>query len=281
MKGYPIVRVCWYISNLLLAVSLGVVLYSAGWEFSTRTYLKGFSDAIIPFSDDSEQKVEAILGWMKNGPARRSIADPDTLDSRNPEDTLNYHQLLEVCGTATNAFVNLAQSSGMHARRLLLLDGNNRSKHVVVETLIDNRWVVVDPSFRAILRLPTGRPAIREELRNPEVFRAATQTIPNYPSIYTYETTAHVRLERIPLAGNFIRRALNFIWPSWEEAINWTLLLERESLAVLTISILLFCYALAVRIFLSWYCFRKFGIVRVRLRDQIVRAGEALFSNPK
>ena len=281
MKGYPIVRVCWYLSNILLAVSFGLVIYSAGWEFSTRSYLKGFSDAVIPSSDDSEQKAEAILAWMQNGPARRNTQDPDALGARNPEDTLNYRQLLEVCGTATNAFVNLAQSSGLHARRLLLLDENKLSKHVVVETLIDNRWIVVDPAFHSILRLTTGRPATREELRNPEVFRAATQAIPNYPSSYSYESTAHVRLGRIPLIGKYLRRTFNFIWPSWEESINWTLLLERESFAMLTISILLLCFALVVRLFLSWYCFRKLGIVRVRLRDQLVRVGEVLLSNSK
>jgi hypothetical protein len=151
----------------------------------------------------------------------------------------------------------------------------------VVETLIDNRWIVVDPSHHTILRLPTGRPATREELRNPEVFRAATQTIPNYPSTYTYETTAHVRLARIPVAGAFLRRALNFIWPSWEESINWTLLLERESFAMITVSILLLCFALTIRLFLGWYCSRKLGIARVRLRDQLVRAGEILVSSPK
>jgi hypothetical protein len=281
VKGYPIVRVCWYLSNILLAVSLGLVLYSAGWEFSTRSYLKGFSDAVIPTSEDPEQKVEAILAWMRNGPTRRNTQDPDALDARNPEDTLNYHQLLEVCGTATNAFVNLAQSSGLHARRLLLLDENRLSKHVVVETLIDNRWIVVDPAFHSILRLATGRPATREDLRNPEIFRAATQSIPHYPSSYTYESTVHVRLARIPVIGKYLRGAFNFIWPSWEESINWTLLLERESFALLTISILLLCFALTVRLFLSWYCFRKLGIVRVRLRDQLVRAGEVLLSNPK
>jgi hypothetical protein len=281
VKGYPIVRVCWYLSNILLAVSLGLVFYSAGWEFSTRSYLKGFSDAVIPSSEDSEQKVEAILAWMQNGPARRNTPDPDALDARNPEDTLNYHQLLQVCGTATNAFVNLAQSSGLRARRLLLLDENRLSKHVVVETLIDNRWIVVDPAFHSILRLATGRPATREDLRNPEIFRAATQSIPNYPSSYTYESTVHVRLARIPLVGKYLRQFFNFIWPSWEESINWTLLLERESFAMLTISILLLCFALAVRLFLSWYCFRKLGIVRVRLRDQLVRAGEVLLSNSK
>ncbi len=124
MKGYPMIRVCWYLANIFLAISLGLVLYSAGWEFSTRSYLKGFSDAIIPFSDDPEAKIEAILTWMQHGPVRRTTEDPDAFDVRNPQDTLNYQQLLEVCGTASNAFVNLAQSSGLHARRLLLLDKN-------------------------------------------------------------------------------------------------------------------------------------------------------------
>ena len=281
MKRYPFLRVCWYLANAFLVVSIGLVVYSAGWEFSTRSYLKGFSDAIVPASDNPEQKVEAILAWMQHGPSRRSTPDPEALATRNPEDTLNYQQLLEVCGTATNAFVNLAQSSGLHARRLLLLDENRSSKHVVVETLIDNRWIIVDPAFRTILRLPTGHPAIRDELRDPEVFRAATHSIPNYPAIYTYEATVHVHLSRIPVVGGFLRTVFNFVWPSWEESIDWTLLLERESFAMLTASILLLCLALAVRLFLGWYCSRKLGVVRVRVRDQLARAGEVLIGNPK
>jgi hypothetical protein len=281
MRGHPILRVCWYLANIFLVVSLGLVLYSAAREFSARSYLKGFSDAVIPFSDNPEQKVEAILSWMQHGPARRATQDPGSFGSRNPEDTLNYQQLLGVCGTATNAFVNLAKSGGLRARRLLLLDGNRRSKHVVVEALIGNRWIIVDPAYHAILRLSTGSPATREELRNPDVFRAATLTIPNYPSIYTYETTAHVRLSRIPVAGNFLRRVLRFIWPSWDETIDWTLLLERESFGVLAISIFMLCLALAVRLILGWYCFWKLGIVRLRLRDQLVKAGEVLVSHPK
>jgi hypothetical protein len=281
MKGYPIVRVCWYLANIILAVSIGLVLFSSGWEFSTRSYLKGFSDAIIPSSDTPEQKIEAILSWMQHGPARRDTPDPEVLAARNPEDTLNFKQLLEVCGTASNAFVNLALSSGLRARRLLLLDENQRSRHVVVEILIDSRWIVVDPSYHAILRLSTGLPATREELRNPEIFRAATQTIPQYPSIYSYERTVHVRLSRIPLVGRFLRQALNFIWPSWEESVNWTLFLERESFAALTISILMLCFTTALRLILGWYCSQKLGFARVRLRDQLARAGEVLVSDPK
>jgi hypothetical protein len=242
--------------------------------------LKGFSDAVIASSDDSVQKVEVILAWMEHGPAHRSTPDPGVPDTSHPERAQNYHQLLEVCGTAANAFVNPAQSSGLQARPLLLWEENNRSKPVVVETLIDNRRVV-DPCVCAILWLPTGRPAIREELRNPEAFRAATRTIPNYPSTNTCEKAVHVRLARISLFGIFIRRTLNSIWPSCEESINRTLLLERESIARMAVSILLFCFALTIRWFVGWYGSCKPGIARERLRDRLVKAEDVLFSNPK
>ncbi len=276
MEKHPIIRVWWFAVNALLLVSFVAVLYSVGWEFSTRSYLNGFSDAIIPASDDPEQKIEAILQWMAHGPVRRSAADPGGLAARDPEDTLNIQRLLEVCGTATNAFVNLAQSNGLHARRLLLLDQDGFSKHVVVEVLIGDRWVVVDPSYHFILRLPDGHFPARAELKDPAIFRAATQSIPNYPAIYTYEKTVHVRLARIPWIGRHLRGIFNFIWPPWEEAINWTLLVERESFAMLVASIFLFCFALAARLLLGWYCWSRLGLPRERLRDQILRVGQNL-----
>ncbi len=281
MKRYPFIRACWLAVDLLLAVSVIAVVYSVGWEFSTRSYLKGFSDAIVPASDDPVQKTDAILQWMAHGPARRSATDAGILANRNPEDTLNIEQLLEVCGTATNAFVNLAQSSGLHARRLLLLDERSQSKHVVVETLIADRWVIVDPSWHVLLRLPDGHLLTQAELKDPAIFRAAAQLIPNYPPSYTYESTVHVRLRRIPLIGSFLRRILDFAWPAWEESINWTLLVERESFAMLTMSVLMFGFALAARLLLGWYCARKLGLARVRLRDQIVRAGHVLVGSSR
>jgi hypothetical protein len=276
MKNHPIVRVCWFTANVLLAASLIVVLYSVGWEYSTRSYLKGFSDAIIPASDNPEQKVEAILQWMAHGPSRQNAADPGGLGDRNPEDTLNIQRLLQVCGTATNAFLNLAQSSGLNARRVLLMDQYGISKHVVAEVMLGDRWAVVDPSYHFILRLPDGHLATRAELMDPAIFRAATQSIPAYPSTYTYEITAHVRLERIPWIGRYLRRIFSFIWPGWEEAINWTLLVERESFAMLVASIFLLFIAMVARLLLGWYCKEKLGIARERLRDQILRAGHVV-----
>jgi hypothetical protein len=276
MKEHPLIRACWFAVNALLIVSLGAVLYCISWEFSTRNYLKGFSDAIIPASDSPEQKVEAILQWMAHGPARRSSADPGGLALRNPEDTLNIERLLEVCGTATNAFVNLAQSSGLQARRLLLLDSRRTVEHVVVEVLIGGRWIVVDPAYRAMLRRPDGRLVTVAELRDPATFQAVTQLIPAYPESYSYEATSHIHLRRIPLIGQFLRGIFDFVYPNWEVAINWTLLVERESFAMLVASILLVCFALIARLLLGWYCSSRLGIARVRLRDQLLRAGQML-----
>lgn len=85
-------------------------------------------------------------------------------------------QLLNVCGTATNAFLNLGRSGGLNVRRLLLLTPERNTKHVVAEVLIDDRWIIVDPAYRAILRNAKGQMLTREELRNPTVFRQAIST---------------------------------------------------------------------------------------------------------
>src|SRR5208337_1370906 len=154
------------------------------WEYSTRRYLKGFSDAIVPASSSAQVKIEAILNWMAHGPARQEASPVLSSPDRDPTDTLNYASLLQVCGSATNAFINLADSTGLPARRLLLLDSHQMTKHVVAEVRIDGRWIVVDPSFRLMLRGAGGRLLTREELADPAVFSAATQGIPHYSPDY-------------------------------------------------------------------------------------------------
>jgi len=186
---------------------------------------------------------------------------------------------LEVCGTASNAFVNLAESGGLSARRLLLLDNNHLTKHVVVEVLIGDRWIVVDPAYHTIFRLPNGRMVTRTELQDPAIFRLATQGIPDYPQDYTYGSAAHVRLARIPVIGPSLRSILNSVWPAWEESINWTLIVERESFAALCLSVLLFSFTLTVRFLFVWYCSSRHGISELRLRDRIAQAGQVLAGN--
>ncbi len=109
-------------------------------------------------------------------------------------------------------------------------------------------------------------------------FSEATQKIAGYREEYTFERTAHVGMGRVPvIIGLRLRSLLDARLPGWEEALNWTLVAERASLPVT----LLVCCSLAGRLGLSGDGGRRLGLTRVRLREQLLRAGATLFSSPQ
>lgn len=268
-------QVAWYLVNALLAVTVVASLYSIAWEFSTRRYLRGFSDAIVPATAPGDEKVEAILTWMAHGPARLPYGPSPAAPDRDPTDTLNYDALLQVCGTATNAFINLTSTGNLSVRRLLLVDSNMLTKHVVAEVLVDGRWIIVDPAYRLVLRDARGHTLTREDLTDPRIFAEATKDIPAYDPTYTFDRTIHVRIGRIHLLGVPLRKIADRIYPGWDESPAISLLVERESFAATVTSILLVIFLGLIRIALRWYGERRLGVRRVRFREQLLRAGNA------
>ena len=281
MGSHRIFRTVWWSANLLLMASFLSLVYACGWEYSLRRYLDGFSDAIVPNSLPPERKVEAILNWMRLEPSRAIAANPDALARRDPEMTLNYLQLLNVCGTATNAFLNLARTSDLQVRRLLLLGPDHRAKHVVAEVLIDERWVIVDPTYRRVLRDDQGRLLTRKDLQDPAILQQATKNIPEYRPEYDYSTFAHVRLARLPLDGFGLRKILDRVYPGWDEVFDWSLILERESFAMLFFTTVLTGLFLFLREILAWFADHRLRIPRFRLREHFLRAGAAFFTSPE
>jgi hypothetical protein len=272
-RPHALFRAVWYSGNILLIFAVMLAAYSAVWEYSTRKYLKGFSDAVVPYHASTETRVEAILRWMSEGPARQ-LAGPASPD-RDPVDTLNYASLLQICGSATNAFVNLADSAGIPARRLLLLDSRQMTMHVVAEVLIDGRWIVVDPTFRSIFRGSDGGLLTREQLVDPAVFSAATQGVRGYLPEYTFDHTVHVRIARLGLMAQPLRRSLNLVLPGWEDSSALSLLLERESLATMVAAIILVFLLTLLRVGLRGYGERRLGIRPIRVRQQVRQALQA------
>jgi hypothetical protein len=279
--SHAIFRGLWLAGNLLLIGAVIIAAFSFAWEYSTRRYLSGFSDAVVPASSTPEEKVEAILNWMANGPARLQSDDNIFALDRNPTDTLNYAALLQVCGSATNAFVNLADSAGLTARRLLLLTPEYKTKHVVAEVLIGGRWVVVDPAYRMMLRDPNGKLLTRDELRDPDVLLSATSSIYSYDQDYTYDHTAHIRWNRLGPLGGLLRRILDRWMPTWEGSATVTLLVERDSFTALVISLLLLMFVVILRVFLRWYGLRQLGVQPPQVRRRLLNACAMLVSAPK
>jgi transglutaminase superfamily protein len=265
-------RAIWYSGNILLILAILLAIYSVMWEYSTRRYLKGFSDAVVPESSSAVDKVEAILNWMSRGPARQESDQIVTAPDRDPTDTLNYASLLEVCGSATNAFINLADSAGLTARRLLLLDSRRLTTHVVAEVLIDGRWIVIDPAFRMIPRGSGGRLLTREDLMDPAVLSAATRGVPGYSPDYTFDRAVHIRVSRLRYVGLPLRMALDRLIPGWEDSAAASLLLERESLATMVVALTAVFLLAILRVALRWYGERRLGIRPVRIRQQVRRA---------
>jgi Transglutaminase-like superfamily len=278
---HQIFRVVWRGVNLLLVVVVVSSIYAGVREYSVRRYLDGFSDAIVPNSLPEEEKLDAILSWMRAEPSRAVSANPDALAKRDPEITLTYSQLLNVCGTATNAFLNLVRSSDLRARRLLLLTPDNLTKHVVAEVFIGGRWIIVDPTYRVIMKDMAGRFLTRKELQDPAIFDQAISAIPKYPREYTYDHFAHVRLARLPLNGFHLRSVFDTVAPGWEEAFDWSLLLERESFFYLVASVAATLFLLLLRAVLAWYADSRLRIPRFHFREHVLRAGVAFFSTPE
>jgi Transglutaminase-like superfamily len=276
-----IFRALWRTVNALLIASLLFVGYSTVWEYSVRRYLKGFSDAIVPSPATPEEKIDAILTWIRSGAPRPLASNLEELSIRDPETTLNYSQLLAICGTATNAFLNLSRSAGLDARRLLLLTPEHTTKHVVAEVLVDGRWIIVDPTYRIMLRDAQGRTLTRRDLQNPTIFAQATGGIPGYLPAYNYQSFAHVRLARLPFDGLGLRYFLRRVYASWDEDFDWSLLLERESFFVFFVSSLIFMFLFFVRLLLAWYADYHLRVPRFRFRRHMARAGATFFSPPE
>src|SRR5713226_5377876 len=280
MREHSLYRYAWYGVNGLVVLAIVLALYSVGWEYSTRRYLKGFSDAIVPVSGSPEEKIQAILTWMAHGPARQTEGPDGSAPDRDPPETLNYHALLQVCGSATNAFINLADSAGMQSRRVLLLDSRKLTKHVSAEVQVDSRWIVVDPAFRVILRGTDGKPLTREQLKDPAIFAAATGIIAGYDSNYSYGLTAHIRLGRLGIVGRSLRIILDGMLPGWEDSATTSLLAERESFALMLVSLCLVVFLTLLRVSLRWYGEKRLGVRTLRVRELIRRAFDAFVDTP-
>jgi hypothetical protein len=278
MKRARLMNITWYAVNVLLIASMISAIWSLGWEYSTRTYLRGFSDAVIPATASPIEKVQTILAWMAHGPARRD--EPGVEFYRDPEETLNYRSLLNICGSATNAFVNVANASGLSARRLLLLGPARTANHVVAEVYIDDKWIVVDPSFHFIPRGPAGQFLTRQDLADPEIFQYATRNVPNYSPLYNYEMTSHIRLGRVPVVGRLLRFTLNRVGTDWSDSVFISLLIERQSLAASVLSMFLVIVFLGFRFWLRHFSEVRLGIPLLHFRERIRRAFRMLLHEP-
>lgn len=91
----------------------------------------------------------------------------------------------------------------------------------------------------------------------------------------------HFRLARLPLDGLGLRRVLEFISPRWAELIDWSLILEQESFAMLILFIAAAVFLLVLRFLLGWSADRRLRLERFHLRNLLFKTGRILISRPE
>jgi len=256
-----------YMTGAFVLAVVSLLLYGLAWNFSTHRYLKGFADAIIPLDGSPQEKSEALLAWLRHEPRRKDTPVEEGL-LRDPVWILQNARLLKVCGSASNAFINLASSEGLKTRRLLLLDGSGGAKHVVAEVQWASRWVVVDPSLGRVFKDGMGQALSKEDLRDPQIFHDAISRMPGYDQTYSFEHTTHIHLERVPLLGATARRILNRLFPAWEDACYWSSMLENPSSWPILVSIPL----LLTGSLIHWIVHRYLSLDRLHVNRQSTQA---------
>jgi hypothetical protein len=271
----------WILVNALLVVALMGAIWFGVEEFHVRQYLKGFSTAIVPAAIPPQEKVEIILAWTRNGPRRAVTAHAEVPTEREVQDSMNYLDLMAVCGGATNAFLYLARSAGVETRRLLLLSPEGTTKHVVAEVHLDGRWVIADPTYGVLMKDLQGNLLTRKDLQSPELLKEATSPLPDYRPEYTYESCAHVRPAVLPFRGAGLHQVAVWFFPNQEQYLDWSLLLERRSFLYLSISACSLLLLSLIRSMLAWVADHYLYIPRFHLLANLRHAAISFFRTPE
>lgn len=281
LKANSLFGPVWILVNTLLVVALMGAIWFGAEEFQVRQYLKGFSTAIVPMAIGPQQRVEAILAWMSKGPRRSVTEGAAVITRRELQDSLNYRDLMVMCGGATNAFLYLSRSAGVKTRRLLLLSPDGTTKHVVGEVYLNRRWVIVDPAYGVLMKDLRGNLLSRKDLQNPKSLKEATSLLQDYRPEFTYENCAHVRPAVLPFHGAGIHQVAEWFFPNQEQYLDWSLLLERPSFLYLFISACSLLLLALVRTILAWVADNYLHVSRFHLVANLRQATISFFRMPK
>jgi hypothetical protein len=71
------------------------------------------------------------------------------------------------------------------------------------------------------------------------------------------------------------------VLPGWDETLDWSLLLERESFLVLVITAAIAAVLMTLRFLLAWYADRLLRVSRFHFREHFLRATSAFLTTPE
>jgi hypothetical protein len=104
------------------------------------------------------------------------------------------------CGGNSLVLAQILDGMGYKVRPLQMMVNGKYGGHIVLETYLDNKWVVLDPLYNLSFTNANGELASAEELKNNWNYYA-TQTPANYNLNYKFEGIRYTNWDKIPVLG--------------------------------------------------------------------------------
>ena len=114
------------------------------------------------------------------------------------------------CGSYSLVLARILKSNACEVRIGQMKVNNIYGGHIVVETKINNRWIVVDPMYNVYFKNPDGSLASFKEVnQNWPYF--SKQLPPGYPSSYKFEDIRYTNWDKIPILSTLTKKTINIV----------------------------------------------------------------------
>ncbi len=248
---HPLFRAVWYTGNILLiSRSVAGRVFGRLGVFDPQILERVFRCRRSRFSHPPKAKVEAILRWMSQGPARPAGRSGSFFT--RPRSNRYFQLHVAVAKFAVRR--QMPSSTSLIARdagpapvapRFPANDEARGGRGL-------DRWAL-DCRRSGISHDAARQPMAASDARATERSAVFLRRDPRRSAVttdYTYDRTVHVRLSRLGLMAPPLRSALNLISPRLGRFHTLSLLMERESLATMVVALIFVFFS----VFFAWGC---------------------------
>lgn len=121
------------------------------------------------------------------------------------------------CGGNSLVLAQILKGMGYEVRPAHMKVNGKYGGHIVLETKLYNKWVILDPLYNLCFKTPNGEIASFEEInKNWDYYKL--QTPITYNQNYSYDGIRYTNWDRVPLIGQFSKSTLAFF--AGEESAN-------------------------------------------------------------
>lgn len=113
------------------------------------------------------------------------------------------------CGSYSMILSRMLHDQGINYRIAQMKVGDDYGAHILVEAELENRWVVLDPSYNLYFTRPDGKMASYSDVSNDWTYYQK-QVPQQYDLKYSYEGVRYTNWNKIPVVMPLLKQVLSF-----------------------------------------------------------------------